>query len=197
MKKLLFLLMTVFLSVNTYSQKIDPKNVSPGISVDKVDSNGFRVILGNSRTTSVKSRGNSVGVAVDAYHKGDSTIVYLHFRFSGFQPLKVEQNSSVLMKYVDDTVYQGRIANGGEDIVGQVLTLYPVKYVLYQVSADIILDDSMFNHIKSGIKKFRFEVNGNIYDVELKDDNISSFIAEEYNLINQSLSNERDFIEGF
>ena len=67
----------------------------------------------------------------------------------------------------------------------------------YWVTFSIVLDDAVINTLLNGVSKIRLQVYQDIADFNLKKDNISQFILDEYNQMEQALIKKRDFKEGF
>lgn len=178
----------------------NPYKRTPLIVKDRISSNGVRFIWGNYNYARIggNDKTKNLMVRVFATQLKDS-IVNFYLRLgirSADERIKVKQGSPVLFKLSDDSIVEKHSLSEADDI-GTVTSIMGHVYTEYYIYVDISLDGELINSIKKGLKKIRVEVNRDIYDVELKSDNISKFIIDEYMMIRKALHKKRDFREDF
>lgn len=196
MKKILFLFTLLFVvSSNVQSQKFTQK-IEPKIVSDKIDADGFRSIICSRRSACVEKKTNSIGMGLSVLSKGDSICYYINFGIASERKLGVNKNSPLLIKFGDGSVYTGAMEYSDEDAIGTIILYNPIVK-LYQITVQSVLADDIIDGLKYGVSKIRVEVNNDIYDVNIKEDNLSQFLLTEYDLLKNALSVKRSFGEGF
>lgn len=211
MRKIIVLLFVLVSAVYVKAQDaatVPPKLVNsffgntnkrtPCILDDKISADGRRFLWGNYRSMKHTFDNKwAFFVGLLAIEKDESKLFQLRFfrTFTDVKPM-VKDKSPVLFKFADGSVIETMISGDAEgkyecrDIMGHLVDTYELNFYV-DLTQDIV------DGLKKGFSKMRFELNNDIYDVEMKSDNISDFILQEYLLMQEALSKKRDFKEGF
>lgn len=178
----------------------NPQKRKASIAKDAISSDGVRWIWGDYRYSFIgtSTKEKSVRIMVLGMQK-DTIITYqvclgIH---AADTKLRIEKDSPVLIKFGDNSIYKTKNLFFDEDNVGEAHTLTYSVFYTYDIYAYIELTDELLDGLKKGFKKIRFEVNGDIYDVEPRKDNVSQFIIDEYNLIKEAFNTKRSFTDDF
>lgn len=181
----------------------NPQKAKPAIMKDKISSDGCRWIWGSSRCSYSNSiKGNIMHISVLGIQKEDTTEFRICSRLHSTDGnIHVKIDSPILLKFGDDTMLETKSLNNAEDIIPKVYTTSAlgshVTSTIYTIYVLIPLTDELLYSLNNGLKKVRFEVNNDIYDITLKKDNLSQFILEEYGLIKEAFEKKRSFKDDF
>ena len=77
------------------------------------------------------------------------------------------------------------------------MAMFGTTYTTYILNFSATINEENFEQLQMGVSKIRVEVNHTPYDVILKNDNLSKFLIDEYNLINNSLMESKTFYDDF
>lgn len=203
MKKILLILLFV-LSKNLNAQMTDAgwekasnmfRKDKAEIWDDAIDSEGNRIINCSLRLT--KSIKHEISLGLCATKKTDQEKYAINFIISkANQPINVKQGSSILIKLGDDSVLTKTVSYSRE-FPPKFSTMFSVTTKIYTINFGVDFTEDEIESLEKGIKKFRFEVNNDRWDVEMKKDNISQFLLDEYKLVKESLSKEKNFSDDF
>lgn len=162
---------------------------------DAINSEGERVINCSVRLT--KSIKHEIALGLCATKILDEEKYLINFIITkANQPIKVKQESPILIKLGDDSVLTKTVFYSHEfipkvsSLLGVTATIYTTNFCVDFTEEEILL-------LEKGVKKFRLEVNNDKWDVEMKKDNISQFLLDEYKLIKESLSKDKNFTDDF
>ena len=203
------LLFPLCMSAQLFGDLSNPQKREVEIKTDEIDAEGTRRIICSQRVTYLKQKfigkteGNAVAMNLSATKReGEQPNIYLWINVWDFKTsLCIKENSPVLFKLGDDSILRTYVITGDEDNIGKTNFIYVNEYsrptTMYEVYCAIKVDNEMIEAFKMGLKKIRLEVNNDIYDVNLKKDNISKFLLQEYEMIKAAFNTERSFEEGF
>ena len=213
MKRILFLIITFSLATSiTWAQEeasVPPKSETnifanpykrtPSIVKDKISSDGVRFIWGNYVYANVDDKDKTKNLRVNVFATQVDSIINFNLCLgihSADVKIHVSKDSPILIKFSDDSIAQTKAINNAND-VGTVSSIMNHVYTSYDIFVYVPLDSEMIQNIQKGLKKFRLEVNDDIYDLVLKKDNLSKFIIDEYILIRNALKKKRNFADDF
>lgn len=172
------------------------KKTKPEIIDDGIDGDGNRIITCAVKGWRDKSD-HSLQIGAIAQKKEGDIVLGLQFLKVQFDfPFKIEKDSPVLIKFGDDSVIKKTITYAGEphksyrSIMGPPSPLYS-SFFICELSEDEI------TMLEKGLKKMRFEVNDDQWDIEDDKNKIGPFLVEEFKLIKESLSKDKNFEDGF
>lgn len=204
MKKILFISFASLMLVGCASMLFGPYKTEVSIEKDEISSDGNRYIRSSTRysannnSTKIKSSPFSLSCH---FHKRDSSTTY-HLNMgvrTADIPLHVKKGSPVLFKFGDGSVCQSEIVYDAEDEIGDAhVTSYTHSvFYTYDIYPTILYTKELHEGLKKGLKKVRLEVNGDIYDIEPTQDNISQFLLDCYQLMESRLNSAKTFSDGF
>lgn len=213
MKRVLFLIFVLSLVTNTVLAQEEantppksetnifsnPYKRTPSIIKDKISSDGVRFIWGNYVYANVENKDKTKNLRVNVFATQVDSIINFNLCLgihSADVKIHVSKDSPILIKFADDSVAQTRALNNAED-VGTVSSIMNHVFTSYDIFVYVPLNPEMIQNIQKGLKKFRLEVNNDIYDLVLKKDNLSKFIIDEYVLIRNALKKTRNFSDDF
>lgn len=174
----------------------NPKKTKAEIISDKVNSDGFRYILGSERATSVDYDTHYLLVSLGAYEKGDVQGYFLHWRYVWNVEPRIKEGSPVLLKLGDNSRIELTIDNVYIPLPN-ITVVYNTTIKTYNASfwTNIAAED--IDKLEKGLTKIRVEIDNAPFDVVLKKDNISQFLIDEYNLIKEQLKEKKTFYDDF
>lgn len=179
-------------SVNMWN----PKKTKAKIYSDKVNSDGFRHILGTERATSVENNTHYLLVSLGAYDTGNEHKFYLHWRYWWSVEPSFKEGSPVLLKLGDNSRIELKINNFYVPLPIVTVVYYStIKTYTAYFWTEIAEED--IEKLAKGLTKIRVEINNAPFDVVLNKDNISQFLLEEYNLIKEQLKEKKTFYDDF
>lgn len=208
-KTILLLLLSVSLTsvqAQTFmGMPLNPMKNKPAIVSDAINSEGYRVVTAQNRAINKvldDREENAIGsvlVYPYALQKDDYTVYKLALLMDKVnRPISVDSGTPVLLKTKSGEVYELAIDNGDSDNLGKVERYMSYVYTRYKITPTIVITPEIVQRIKDeGITKIRFELNGDICDVNFKKDNISQFIYDEFILIQEALKSKRSFSDDF
>lgn len=173
------------------------KKTKAEILSDEVDGNGMRHIDTSERLTDVYKGENDILVNLKAFANENDTVYKINCRLvsSKFEP-NMKENSPMLLKLGDGTRLQLNV-----DFVylplPHIMVMYGVTIRTYTLYFSAKISREEIGLLTAGLSKIRLEVNHAPFDVELKKDNISQFLIDEYNLINDCLKESKTFYDDF
>ena len=182
----------------------NPQKYKAKIIEDKISNDGWRYIQCMYRCSYIGTSTSENSVFAYVCGMQSDSIEYINIGFiitSHDNPIRVKKNSPVLFKFGDNTVFESKSLNNSEDIIPNVRSAVVMGSVItvkdYKIHVFIPLTDELIVQLGKGLKKLRFELNGDIYDVSPRKDNLSQFIIDEYNLIKEALKEKRSFRDDF
>lgn len=214
MRRILLLLLFLPLALTSYAQNeaetpvqaiqdlfSNPQKRKSKIAKDKIAADGSRWVWGDYRYSYVGSSTQQKSVRMMVVGTQSESIGTNYMVCFGIHEadikLTIEKDSPVLIKFGDDSVLQTKNLFYDEDLVGEPHVLTYSTFYTYDIYAYIPVTEELLAGLQKGFKKIRFEVNGDIYDVEPKKDNVSEFILEEYKLIKEAIQTKRSFTDDF
>lgn len=174
----------------------NPKKTKAKIYSDKVNSDGFRHILGTERATSVNLDTHYLLVSLGAYDTGNEHRFYLHWTYWWDVEPSFKEGSPVLLKLGDNSRIELKINSFYIPLpIVTVVSYSTIKTYTANFWTEIAEED--IEKLAKGLTKIRVEINNEPFDVVLKKDNISQFLLEEYNLIKEQLNAKKTFYDDF
>ena len=175
----------------------NPQKTKAEIWEDAVNSTGFRQIECSFRVTANKDYEKVAHVGLSAFSVKDSTEFHLNFIITKEYKVSVREGSPVLIKFGDDSRLNLTVHHERNDYIGTTMNALGKYITTYDVVFSCIVAPADIERMKLGMKKIRVELNNNVYDIDLTKDNLSAFLVEEYNLINEALGTVRNFDDDF
>lgn len=193
MKKLFFLFILLF-------PLLGFAKTTPEILLDKIDSDGFRIINCSSMTVGKWTDRISTSLSLSCIQVGDSATYYLTIKMVSALPLNIRQGSALVLRFGDNEVAQLSTGIEYSDNIGDYNAYAKVSY--YTIYPSYQLSDYILEKItRFGIRKFRIETVLKNIDREMDNDklrDLAIFLREEYRLIQNQIDNKaNDIMEGF
>lgn len=213
-KKILFVFGLFALCISGYAQSVaskqpkvensiwaNPQKKKPCIVKDAVDKDNCRFLFGDYRVVSADYDNCDYIFHVSLNASAVSGIEQYSICLSikGINKItRIDKDSPCLIKLGDDSVLE-LSCNSSVDDIGTIRSNYvsPGTYTEYIVHPMYQIKEEQLALFSKGIKKMRIEVSGNICDIILKKDNVSTFILDEYALIKDALKTKKSFYDGF
>lgn len=204
--RLILLMLSILYSYPSYGQSLLGMTLNPlknkaAIEKDEVSADGMRQITGTNRALNIvkSEKYGSILVNLEASQRDSIFVFYLRFYVDNIdKPLYIADGSPILIKGNDGKVLNLNFAHGSEDKLGNVErwgSLILTRYIIYP---RLELTNDVVTQLRSGgISKIRIELNGDICDIELKKDNISQFIYDEFLLLRNAIKTKRSFYDNF
>ena len=174
----------------------NPQKTKAKIVSDKVNSDGFRHILGAERATSVEYNTHYLLVSLGAYDTGSEHRYFLMWRYNWDVEPTIKEGSPVLLKLGDNSRIELTIDNVYVPLP-DIMVVYHTTIKIYKASFWTEISAEDIENLAKGLTKIRVEINSAPFDVMLKKDNISQFLIEEYNLIKEQLKKKKSFYDDF
>lgn len=173
---------------------------TPEILLDKINSDGLRIINCSSMTVGKWTDRISTSLSLSCIQVGDSATYYLAIKMVSALPLNIRQGSALVLRFGDNEVAQLSTGIEYSDNIGDYNAYAKVSY--YTIYPSYQLSDYILEKItRFGIRKFRIETVLKNIDRELDNDKLKElaiFLREEYRLIQNQIDNKaNDIMEGF
>lgn len=178
-------------------KKWDERQARALLESDKVSAKGLRHIKCSQRTASVEKGENGLNIGLEAFVSETDTTYKISCKIvsSKFEP-NMEEGSPALFKLRDGTLLELRVDFVYQPLP-QIMAMFGTTYTTYILNFSATINEENFEQLQMGVSKIRVEVNHTPYDVILKNDNLSKFLIDEYNLINNSLMESKTFYDDF
>lgn len=175
-------------TTNIFAQKID---------LDKVE-NGERTIMCSHEN--VRSMKDKVvfSVALCANQNKAGTVFYnLSLKTAALSPITVPKGGKLLVRLMDDSVIELSTLMEYAGTVRDVHNINGYVFSDYTIFPAFLLTVEQVNQIRKGVKKIRLETTMEAVDKEFKKDKIGAIISTEYNLIQEAISQKKNFNDNF
>ena len=177
----------------------NPEKRTPCIIGDDINQDNFRVLRGNYiMLKHDNEKLNYLTAELRCFSKGDIVEYSIYFVLrSLYQPTNMKKGDTILLKTFDGDITETTLDYVSEKYDPFINSVTYTSTDQYWVTFSIVLDDAVINTLLNGVSKIRLQVYQDIADFNLKKDNISQFILDEYNQMEQALIKKRNFKEGF
>lgn len=127
----------------------------------------------------------------------DSVRINLNFFLQrSIKSINVPEGTYVLIKLSDGSVLKKYVEYSYEPMP-VVTSLLGQVFNMYYRNIAVNLTQEELHLLLQGFSKVRLEVNSNIFDYNIKKNNIIDFLAESYNLVSSRLLKKRSFDDDF
>lgn len=191
MKKITFLLVVLFVTLNGYAQKIES---------DKFDDKGYRYIYCSLESIRSMMDKYVFFVSLNAVQSKNDTedITYdIFLRTNANVPLTVPKGGRLLIKLQNDSVIELKTDIEFSDKIGKVQHSNSLVYTNYSITPIFTVSTDQIEKISMGVKKIRLETSLDPIDKEFKKDKMGKILSTEYDLIKSALLKEKSFSDDF
>lgn len=177
----------------------DFRKVKPYVSDDIVNQDGVRTVCSSFRLLDIADQKNkpSCRMGFVGTNLGETRVLLNVFLIRNNQSLSIDNFSPVLIRLGNDSILNTQVVYSYE--YSPTYTVGPLSgFYTYRTNVALLLSNDELQMIfDNGIKKLRFEVNRDRLDLDMKKDNISSFLKETYQLVSSSMSKQKSFDDDF
>lgn len=186
-KSFILFTLLITLSFNLSAQKV---------LVDKTVA-GQRTVACSLEKASNFKDSNAISFGLSSTQELDNTNYYLNLKITSASPLSISNNSKLLLKCNDgSTIELSAIDNAicssrNTNVIGKGMKKQHTILATYKISQQQVAE------ISNGVAKVRIETKDSTIDKSFKKDKIGNIVSSEFALINNALSAQRLFTEGF